>query len=92
MSKCANSHEEMLLIKLAGGALSAKQRRLLEMEVFFKVSPYAAKMAIHLYMWARQYPVTDAAQEAEVDKGTAIDVYQWFREVCSTKLLQTLDP
>ena len=43
-------------------------------------------------MWARQYPVTDAAQKAEVDKGTAIDVYQWFREVCSTKLLQTLDP
>ena len=45
-------------------------------------------------MWARQYPVTDAAQKAEVDKdkGTAIDAYQWFREVCSIKLLQTLDP
>ena len=24
-----------------------------------------------------------------MDKGTAIDVYQWFCEVCSTKLLQT---
>ena len=36
MSKCANSHEEMLLTRLAGGALSAKQGRLLDMEVFFK--------------------------------------------------------
>ena len=47
MSKCANSHEEMLLTRLAGGALSAKQGRiaLLEMEVFSKVSPHAAKMA-----------------------------------------------
>ena len=36
-------------------------------------------------MWARQYPVTDAAQEAEVDKGTAIDVYQWFREEADGK-------
>ena len=30
-----NSHEEMLLTRLASGALSAKQGRLLEMEVFF---------------------------------------------------------
>ena len=27
-----------------------------------------------IYWWARQYPVTDAAAEAEVDDGTAIDV------------------
>ena len=86
----------MLLTRLAGGALSEKQGRKLEVEVLFKVSPHdhVAKMAkfFSIIMWARQYPVTDAAQEAEVDKGTAIDVYQWFREVCSTKLLQTLDP
>ena len=25
----------------------------------------------------------------EVDEGSAIDVYRWLREVCSTKLLQT---
>jgi len=42
-----------------------------------------------IYLWAREYPVTDVAEEAEVDKGTAIDVFQWLREVCSTKLIQT---
>ena len=33
--------------------------------------------------------MTDAMDETEVDKHTAIDVYQWLREVCTTKLLQT---
>ena len=37
----------------------------------------------------RVYPVSDAAKEADVDRGTAIDVYRWLREVCSTKLLST---
>ena len=42
-----------------------------------------------MYLWARQYPVTDAMEEAEVDRRTAIDMYQWLREVCSTKLLSS---
>ena len=42
-----------------------------------------------IYWWARQYPVKDAAQEAEVDKNTGCDVYRWLREVCSTTLLST---
>lgn len=42
-----------------------------------------------IYWWARQYPVTDAAKETNVDKGTACDVYRWLREVCSTRLLRT---
>ena len=33
------------------------------------------------------YPVTDAAEEAKVEDNTAVAAYQWFREVCSTKLL-----
>ena len=36
-----------------------------------------------------EYAVTDAAKIAEVDENTAVDVYQWLREVCSTKLLNT---
>ena len=44
------------------------------------------KLLLLMYLWARQYPVTDAMEEAEVDRRTAIDVYQWLREVCSTKL------
>ena len=39
-----------------------------------------------IYWWARQYPVTDAAN---VDRGTACDVYRWLREVCSLRLLTT---
>ena len=35
-----------------------------------------------MYWWARQYPVSDSKDEAEVDEHTAIDVYQWLREVC----------
>lgn len=46
------------------------------------------KWLILLYWWARQYPVSDAWQEAQVSERTAIQVYQWFRDVCSTKLLQ----
>ena len=34
-------------------------------------------------------PVTIACKEAEVASKTAINVYQWLREVCSTKLLAT---
>ena len=36
---------------------------------------------------ARQYPMTDAYQEAQVDKGTALDIYRWLREICSFKFL-----
>jgi len=36
---------------------------------------------IGMYWWARQYPVGDMAKEAEMEKGTAIDLYQWLREV-----------
>ena len=33
--------------------------------------------------------MSDAAEEAKVELNTAIAVYQWMREVCSTKLLST---
>ena len=33
--------------------------------------------------------MTDFGDEAEVSNHTACDIYQWLREVCSTKLLQT---
>lgn len=47
------------------------------------------KWAILMYWWARNYPVTDAASEAEVTEASACAVYQWLREVCSTRLLHT---
>ena len=42
-----------------------------------------------LHFWMREYPVKKAAEEAKVNKSTACEVYRWFREVCSTKLLQS---
>lgn len=40
-----------------------------------------------IHYWARQNPVVDAADSSGVGKNTAIDVYQWLREVCSTRLI-----
>ena len=39
-----------------------------------------------IYWWSRQYPVTDAAQESEVCRSLAIDLYQWLREICGWRL------
>lgn len=47
------------------------------------------KWLLLLYLWVRQYPVTDAMEEVKVAKSVAIDVYGWLRDVCSTKLLGT---
>ena len=45
------------------------------------------KWLILMHFWAREYPVGDAAEEAQVQQKTAIDIYQWLREVCSTRLI-----
>ena len=45
------------------------------------------KFLIPIYWWVRQYPVTQAAKECEVANGTAVDVYQWLREICSWRLI-----
>ena len=40
-----------------------------------------------LHFWSRQNPVSDTAECAKVALNTAVDVYQWLREVCSTRLI-----
>ena len=47
------------------------------------------KWLLLLYMWVRQYPVIDACEKANVGERTAIDIYQWLREVCSQALLNS---
>ena len=42
------------------------------------------KWLMMMYFWAREYPLSDAA---EVQEKTAIDIYQWLRKVCSTQLI-----
>ena len=46
-------------------------------EVFFSKSRMSLqKWLLIFYFWARHYPVTDAAQEVEITKTFAIDVFQ----------------
>ena len=44
---------------------------------------------IAMQWWTREYPVIQLSKEAEITEDIACDIYQWFREVCSTKLLNT---
>ena len=69
---------------------SCKTTKSLRAGSFFSKSKLSLQQwLVLLYWWVREYPVTDAAEEARVGRDTAIDAYQWFREVCSTKLVQT---
>ena len=40
-----------------------------------------------LHFWSRQNPVLVTAECVKVAQTTAVDVYQWFREVRSTRLI-----
>jgi len=42
-----------------------------------------------IHLWSIGMPVTTAGTEAAVASKTAIDVFQWLRKVCSTKLIAT---
>ena len=69
---------------------TCKGRKSIRTNSFFSKSKLTLKKwLLALYWWVREYPVTDMMQEADVDKGTAIDIYRWLREVCSTKLVAT---
>ena len=66
---------------------NCKTRKSIREGSFFSKSKInLQKWLLIIYMWAREYPVTDVSEEAEVHIETAIDIFQWLREVCSTKL------
>ena len=58
-----------------------------ESSFFTKSRITLKKWMLIMYWWAKQYPVGAAKDEADVDEHTAIDVYQWLREVCSGRLM-----
>ena len=67
-----------------------KTTKLIRHGSFFSKSKLSLKQWMIGLLWrAKEYPVTAFAEEAKISEHTAIDVYQWLREVCSTKLLQT---
>ena len=45
-----------------------------------------------MYWLACQYPVTDAAQEAEVEEKTMIQAYQYCRDIFCWRLLKRDSP
>ena len=62
-----------------------KGRKSIRDDSFFAKSRLTRLVLTHF--WAREYPVDDAAEEGEVQEKTVIDIYQWLREVCSTRLI-----
>ena len=65
------------MFNLAGGEF------LRQVEVDFQ------KWLLLMHWWAFEIAVTTAAAQLEVAENTACGVYQWLREVCSTKLIST---
>ena len=45
-----------------------------------------------MYWWCREYPVTDAAEEAKVSEKSAVQAYQYFRDICSWRILNRDSP
>ena len=77
------------LVLLQGGvALSVTSVSVRDGSFFAKSKITLQKWLILLYWWVREYPVSDAAEEAEVTRATSVQAYQYFRDVCTAKLLQ----
>ena len=57
---------------------------------FFEKSKLSLQKWLH--WWCREYPVTDASQEAKVTETTAIQAYHYFRDICSWRLLNHDSP
>ena len=67
-----------------------KGRKTIREGSFFSKSKLSLqKWLFLLILWAKETPVMDVIDDAEIDTRTGVDVYQWLREVCTTKLLQT---
>lgn len=59
-----------------------KSQSLCEGSFLSKSKLHLRQWLVLLHWWCRQYPITDTAEEAQV----AIQVYQYFRDVCSWRL------
>ena len=67
-----------------------KTRKTIREGSFFKKSHITLRQwLLLLHLWAKNSPVTSAAEDLEVSRPTAIDAFQWLREVCTTTLLQS---
>ena len=72
---------------------SCKKSVSLRSGTFFEQSRLQLRQwIVLLYWWARVYPVKDAGEEANVDEKTAIQIYQYCRDICSWRLLNHDSP
>ena len=85
-----NVQEVMSPTSIVGNAAIASVDSVSGTKVFSKSKLPLQKWLLMLYLWAREYPVSDAAEEAKISSRVAIDIYQWLREVCTAKLLQII--
>ena len=67
-----------------------KTRKSIREGSFFSKSKLTLqKWLMIIHFWAWEFAVTSTNELVEVEKKTAVDIYQWLREVCSTKLVQS---
>ena len=85
-----NVQEVMSPTRIVGYAQLQVSTQYQEQTLFFSKLRFPLQTwLLMLSLWAREYPVSDAAEEAEISSRVAIDIYQWLCEVCTAKLLQT---
>ena len=60
---------------------------------FFEKSKLSlAQWIVVMHWWVRQYPVTQAAEEAKISEATAVQAYQHLRDICSWRLTNVDSP
>ena len=88
-SRCSVAMRERPRADVSDGwCPTCKTRKSIRSGSFFEKSHITLqKWLLLLHLWSREYAVTRVSEDVGIDSSTACDVYQWLREVCSTKLL-----
>ena len=69
-----NVQEVMSPTSIVGNAAIASVDSVSGTKGFFSKSKLPLQKWLMLYLWAREYPVSDAAEEAEISSRVAIDI------------------
>ena len=67
---------------------SCKTRTSLRQGSFFAKSHLILHCMIIIHFWSKQYTLGETAESVEIWKNIAVDVYQWLREICLTRLIR----
>lgn len=70
-----------------GDVSNVAHLRLSGMSFFSKSRLSLQKRLLLMHFWSRDCPMTDAADEVEVTEKSAVQVFQYFQEVCSWRLV-----